>query len=164
VLRWLTLPNGPLRARRNVAHHYDLDVAFYRRFLNSGMQYSCAYFERDGQNLENAQLAKKRHIAAKLLIEPGQSVLDIGCGFGGMAIYLARFCWASQGQPISCFVITATSMAVSIASFRSACSNMWALPTICFLEDRAIARRGWDRPHPHHRTGGWAVADQSRGH
>jgi cyclopropane-fatty-acyl-phospholipid synthase len=59
------------------------------------MQYSCAYFERDGQNLENAQLAKKRHIAAKLLIEPGQSVLDIGCGFGGMAIYLARFCGAS---------------------------------------------------------------------
>ena len=61
----------------------------------SGLQYSCAYFERDGQNLEKAQLAKKRHIAAKLLIEPGQSVLDIGCGFGGMAIYLARFCGAS---------------------------------------------------------------------
>jgi cyclopropane-fatty-acyl-phospholipid synthase len=95
ALRRLSRPNGLLRARRNVAHHYDLDAAFYKKFLDSGMQYSCAYFERDGQNLENAQLAKKRHIAAKLLIEPGQSVLDIGCGFGGMAIYLARFCGAS---------------------------------------------------------------------
>ena len=90
-----TLHNGLLRARRNVAHHYDFDAAFYRKFLDSGLQYSCAYFEREGQNLENAQLAKKRHIAAKLLIEPGHSVLDIGCGFGGMANYLARFCGAS---------------------------------------------------------------------
>jgi cyclopropane-fatty-acyl-phospholipid synthase len=92
----LTLPNGLLRARRNVArHHYEFDAAFYRKFLDSGLQYSCAYFEREDQNLENAQLAKKRHIAAKLLIEPGHSVLDIGCGFGRMAIYLARFCGAS---------------------------------------------------------------------
>ena len=95
VLRRASRPNGLSRAQRNVAHHYDLDADFYTRFLDSGMQYSCAYFDRDGQNLENAQLAKKRHIAAKLLIEPGQSVLDIGCGFGGMAIYLARFCGAS---------------------------------------------------------------------
>lgn len=94
-LRWLARPNGVQRARHNVAHHYDLDAAFYMQFLDSGLQYSCAYFERSGQNLENAQLAKKRHIAAKLLIEPGQKVLDIGCGFGGMAIYLARFCGAS---------------------------------------------------------------------
>lgn len=91
----LRRPNGLLRARRNVAHHYDFDAAFYRKFLDTGLQYSCAYFERDGQSLESAQLAKKRHIAAKLLIDPGQSVLDIGCGFGGMALYLARFCGAS---------------------------------------------------------------------
>ncbi|HXW72225.1 MAG TPA: cyclopropane-fatty-acyl-phospholipid synthase family protein [Methylocella sp.] len=89
------LSNNRQRARSNAAHHYDFDAAFYSRFLDSGLQYSCAYFERGGQNLENAQLAKKRHLAAKLLIEPGQTVLDIGCGFGGLAIYLARFCGAS---------------------------------------------------------------------
>jgi len=95
ALRWLSRPNGRLRARRNAAHHYDLDAGFYTRFLDSGLQYSCAYFDCDNQSLEDAQLSKKRHIAAKLLIEPGQGVLDIGCGFGGMAIYLARFCGAS---------------------------------------------------------------------
>jgi cyclopropane-fatty-acyl-phospholipid synthase len=95
ALRRLRHSNDLLRARRNVSHHYDLDATFYTRFLDSGLQCSCAYFERDGQNLEGAQLAKKRHIAAKLVLEPGQNVLDIGCGFGSMAIYLARFCGAS---------------------------------------------------------------------
>jgi cyclopropane-fatty-acyl-phospholipid synthase len=95
ALRRLSHPNGLLRAKRNAAYHYDLGATFYTQFLDSGLQYSCAHFERGGENLEQAQLAKKRHIAAKLLIEPGQSVLDIGCGFGGMAIYLARFCGAS---------------------------------------------------------------------
>ncbi len=95
VLGWLGRPNALLRARSNSAYHYDLDAAFYTKFLDSGLQYSCAYFEREGENLENAQLAKNRHIAAKLLVEPGQTVLDIGCGFGGMAVYLARFCGAS---------------------------------------------------------------------
>jgi len=82
--------NDRVRAQRNVAHHYDLDERLYRLFLDRDMQYSCAYFEHWGASLEEAQLAKKRHIAAKLLIEPDQSVLDIGCGFGGMALYLAR--------------------------------------------------------------------------
>jgi cyclopropane-fatty-acyl-phospholipid synthase len=95
ALRLLSRPNNVLRARRNAAHHYDLDANFYTRFLDSGLQYSCAYFERGGQNLETAQLAKKRHLAAKLMLEPGHRVLDIGCGFGGMAIYLARLCGAS---------------------------------------------------------------------
>jgi cyclopropane-fatty-acyl-phospholipid synthase len=94
VLRWLSPTNSRMRARQNVAHHYDLDATFYTRFLDSGMQYSCAYFEREGLSLETAQLAKKRHIAAKLLVEPGHRILDIGCGFGGLAIYLARFCGA----------------------------------------------------------------------
>jgi len=82
--------NDRVRAQRNVAHHYDLDERLYRLFLDKDMQYSCAYFENWGASLEEAQLAKKRHIAAKLMIEPDQSVLDIGCGFGGMALYLAR--------------------------------------------------------------------------
>lgn len=78
------------RARKNVAHHYDLSDALYALFLDQDRQYSCAYFTEEGQDLEQAQLAKKRHIAAKLLLEPGQSVLDIGCGWGGLGLYLAR--------------------------------------------------------------------------
>jgi cyclopropane-fatty-acyl-phospholipid synthase len=81
---------SPEASRRNVAHHYDLDERLYRLFLDPDLQYSCAYFEQPGQSLEAAQLAKKRHIAAKLLLEAGQRVLDIGSGWGGMALYLAQ--------------------------------------------------------------------------
>ncbi len=78
------------RARRNVAHHYDLSDELYALFLDSDRQYSCAYFAEPGMDLEAAQLAKKRHIAAKLLLRPGLRVLDIGCGWGGLALELAR--------------------------------------------------------------------------
>jgi cyclopropane-fatty-acyl-phospholipid synthase len=84
--------NPKAKAKANVAHHYDLDFRLYRTFLDEDFQYSCAYFERPDQSLDEAQLAKKRHIAAKLLVRPGQRVLDIGCGWGGLAIYLARTC------------------------------------------------------------------------
>jgi cyclopropane-fatty-acyl-phospholipid synthase len=80
------------RARENVAHHYDLDERLYSLFLDSDRQYSCAYFETPQQSLDDAQLAKKRHLAAKLVLRPGKHVLEIGCGWGGLAIYLARFC------------------------------------------------------------------------
>ncbi|MBO0759141.1 MAG: class I SAM-dependent methyltransferase, partial [Bradyrhizobiaceae bacterium] len=92
VGRHLQQFNARSRARRNVAHHYDLDGRFYTLFLDSDRQYSCAYFERLDQSLDDAQLAKKRHIAAKLRTERGQSILDIGCGWGGLALYLAEFC------------------------------------------------------------------------
>ena len=85
---------GLKAARANVAHHYDLDERLYRLFLDGDMQYSCAYFERPDMTLDQAQLAKKRLIAAKLLVRPGARVLDIGCGWGGMALYLARVCGA----------------------------------------------------------------------
>ncbi len=85
---------GLKAARANVAHHYDLDERLYRLFLDDDMQYSCAYFERPDMTLDQAQLAKKRLIAAKLLVRPGARVLDIGCGWGGMALYLARVCGA----------------------------------------------------------------------
>jgi cyclopropane-fatty-acyl-phospholipid synthase len=85
-------PRG--RARRNAAHHYDLDGRLYRLFLDGDQQYSCAYFESPDVSLDDAQLAKKRHLAAKLLIEPGATVLDIGCGWGGLALYLAEICGA----------------------------------------------------------------------
>lgn len=82
--------NARIAARRNVAHHYDLSDELYRRFLDADMQYSCAYFARPDMTLEEAQVAKKRHIAAKLAIEPGMKVLDIGCGWGGLAMTLAE--------------------------------------------------------------------------
>jgi len=72
--------NRRQRARRNVAHHYDLDERLYALFLDADRQYSCAYFETPDQSLDDAQLAKKRHLAAKLLVGPGRRVLDIGCG------------------------------------------------------------------------------------
>ncbi|WP_138465111.1 cyclopropane-fatty-acyl-phospholipid synthase family protein [Poseidonocella sp. HB161398] len=78
------------RAKSNVAHHYDLSNDFYGLFLDEDRQYSCAYFEHPDDTLEQAQLQKKRHIARKLRLEPGMSVLDIGCGWGGMAITLAK--------------------------------------------------------------------------
>ena len=77
-------------SRSNVRHHYDLDSGLYEMFLDPDRQYSCAYFETDDATLEEAQLAKKRHIAAKLRIEPGMRVLDIGSGWGGLGLYLAE--------------------------------------------------------------------------
>ena len=82
--------NAPSAARRNVAHHYDLSDDLYKLFLDEDMQYSCAYYQRDDMTLEEAQAAKKRHIAEKLLLRPGMHVLDIGCGWGGTAITLAK--------------------------------------------------------------------------
>jgi cyclopropane-fatty-acyl-phospholipid synthase len=89
LLRRLMQFNPTSRAQRNVAHHYDIDGAIYDLFLDSDRQYSCAYFTPDA-DLETAQLAKKRHLAAKLAIEPGQSILDIGSGWGGLGLYLAK--------------------------------------------------------------------------
>ena len=86
--------NPPKRSIRNVAHHYDLDGQLYALFLDADRQYSCAYFEAPDQTLDDAQIAKKRHLAAKLLIEPDDRVLDIGCGWGGLAMYLAEMCQA----------------------------------------------------------------------
>ncbi len=89
-LKLLQQDNRIGQARNNVAHHYDLSGALYDLFLDNDRQYSCAYFEKSGQSLENAQLAKKRHLAAKLVIEPGMKVLDIGSGWGGLGLYLAQ--------------------------------------------------------------------------
>lgn len=85
---------APDRARENASHHYDLGAEFYRLFLDDDLQYSCAYFETPSASLEAAQLAKKRHIAAKLALSAGQKVLDVGCGWGGLALYLAQNCGA----------------------------------------------------------------------
>src|ERR1700761_5395391 len=91
VSRRLMQYNPAGRARRNVAHHYDLNGRLYSLFLDRDRQYSCAYFPRGDETLEEAQAAKKRHIAAKLCLDrPGLRVLDIGCGWGGMGLSPAR--------------------------------------------------------------------------
>jgi cyclopropane-fatty-acyl-phospholipid synthase len=91
LLRPLAQFNPASRARRNVAHHYDLNGRLYSLFLDRDRQYSCAYFPTGTETLDEAQAAKKRHIAAKLCLDrPGLEVLDIGCGWGGMALTLAR--------------------------------------------------------------------------
>lgn len=90
ALRYVQQFNPATRARSNVAHHYDLSGELYDLFLDRDRQYSCAYFRDPDMTLDAAQEAKKHHIAKKLLIEPGMRVLDIGCGWGGMGLTLAR--------------------------------------------------------------------------
>jgi cyclopropane-fatty-acyl-phospholipid synthase len=78
------------RSERNVAHHYDVGNDFYRLFLDKDLQYSCGYFTDPANSVEQAQLDKKTHLASKMRLEPGMRVLDIGCGWGGLALYLNR--------------------------------------------------------------------------
>ncbi|MSP83054.1 MAG: class I SAM-dependent methyltransferase [Alphaproteobacteria bacterium] len=90
AFRFVTQHNPVGLARKHVAHHYDLSGELFDLILDTDRQYSCAYFPTPGTSLEQAQDAKKRHIAAKLLLKPGMRVLDIGSGWGGLALYLAR--------------------------------------------------------------------------
>src|SRR6056297_21755 len=88
--RWIDQNNPAQKARANVAHHYDLSGELYDLFLDEDRQYSCAYFAQPDMTLEQAQAAKKHHIAGKLVLEPDMEVFEIGCGWGGMALTLAR--------------------------------------------------------------------------
>ncbi len=90
LVRVLEQYNPIGRAQRNVAHHYDLNGQLYDFFLDRDRQYSCAYFKTGNESLEQAQIDKKHHIAAKMLLQPGQSVLDIGSGWGGMGLFLSQ--------------------------------------------------------------------------
>ena len=153
LLAFIETYNPIERAQKNVAHHYDLSGALYDLFLDDDRQYSCAYFRTDNDSLEVAQHNKKPHIAAKLLLKPGQKVLDIGSGWGGLGLYLAqtRRCRchrrhalgrAAEGGgeraprprawPIasaSTCATTARSRASTTASSPSACSSMSASAT-----------------------------------
>jgi cyclopropane-fatty-acyl-phospholipid synthase len=119
LIRHLTSWNTRARSRRNVAHHYDLDDRLYALFLDEDWQYSCAYFEHPGQSLDEAQLAKKRHIAAKLLVEPGQRVLDIGCGWGGLCLYLTET--AGVGEALG---VTLSQEQLDVAGKRAAAQGV----------------------------------------
>jgi cyclopropane-fatty-acyl-phospholipid synthase len=130
--------NPPRRAQRNVAHHYDLDGQLYSLFLDADRQYSCAYFENIDQSLDDAQLAKKRHLAAKLLLKPGQDVLDIGCGWGGLALYIAEL------TGVSVTGVTLSEEQLAIANSRAAEKNL-ADKAQFRLQDYRDIREGFDR-------------------
>ncbi|MGJ4947032.1 class I SAM-dependent methyltransferase [Bradyrhizobium sp. HKCCYLS20291] len=120
LIRRLRQLNIRARARRNVAHHYDLDGRLYALFLDADRQYSCAYFETQGSTLDDAQLAKKRHLAAKLLITPNHRVLDIGCGWGGLGLYLAEMTAAEITG------VTLSAEQLQVANTRAAEQNLSA--------------------------------------
>jgi cyclopropane-fatty-acyl-phospholipid synthase len=127
------------RSRRNVAHHYDLDGRLYSLFLDQDRQYSCAYFPHGDETLEEAQVAKKRHIAAKLRLDrPGLEVLDIGCGWGGMALTLAR----DYGARV--FGVTLSTEQLAEARARAAAAGLADRVSFELLDYRAIGR-GFDR-------------------
>lgn len=106
------------RSRKNVAHHYDLDGRLYSLFLDADKQYSCAYFDTPDTTLDDAQLAKKRHLAAKLLLHPDARVLDIGCGWGGLGLYLAE----TAGADVT--GVTLSTEQLQVATARAAEKNL----------------------------------------
>ncbi|MBI5920155.1 MAG: class I SAM-dependent methyltransferase [Betaproteobacteria bacterium] len=118
-LRRLTSLIGRSAAQANVAHHYDLDHRLFRLFLDDDNQYSCAYYEAPEDSLETAQLAKMRHIAAKLHIRPQDRILDIGCGWGGLARYLSNVAGAAHVTGI-----TLSREQLALARQRAAASQI----------------------------------------
>lgn len=109
---WWDQHNSLRRERRNVAHHYDLSDRLYDLFLDADRQYTCAYFTDPANSLERAQADKKAHIAAKLALAPGMRVLDIGCGWGGLALYLNRIA-----------DVDVTGVTLSAEQFKVACQR-----------------------------------------
>lgn len=136
-LRYLTRHlkqfNPRARARKNVAHHYDLDARLYSLFLDADKQYSCAYFETPETTLDDAQLAKKRHIAAKLVVQSGQRVLDIGAGWGGLGLYLAEIAGADVTG------ITLSTEQLQIAKARAAEKGLSGSATFLLQDYRDVS-------------------------
>jgi cyclopropane-fatty-acyl-phospholipid synthase len=130
--------NPRRRARHNVAHHYDLDGRFYAMFLDSDQQYSCAYFETPEASLEEAQLAKKRHLAAKLLVGREDRVLDIGSGWGGLGLYLAEMTGANVTG------VTLSTEQLRVSNARAAEKNL-AVSAKFLLQDYRDVEGPFDR-------------------
>ncbi|MBV9735277.1 MAG: class I SAM-dependent methyltransferase [Acidisphaera sp.] len=135
-LRRLAQFNPAGRARRNIAHHYDLNGRLYSLFLDRDRQYSCAYFQTGDETLEEAQAAKKRHIAAKLKLDrPDLTVLDIGCGWGGLALTLAR----DWGAKVTGITLSAEQLAEARA--RAEAEGLSARVRFELMDYRSLAGR-----------------------
>ena len=135
---WLSRHIPIYKSKSNVAHHYDLSDELYELFLDDNRQYSCAYFEHPDQDLETAQLRKMSHIAAKLCIEKEQKILDIGCGWGGLGIFLAKTCDAEVKG------ITLSEEQLAYANARSTKEGM-AKHARFYLEDYRQIKEKFDR-------------------
>ncbi len=124
--------NWERKSRRNVAHHYDLEGRLFDLFLDADRQYSCAYFTDPANSLDQAQADKKAHIAAKLALAPGQRVLDIGCGWGGMALYLNRL------AHVDVLGITLSEEQLKVARARAAAAGVADRVRFELLDYRAV--------------------------
>ncbi|RYD41543.1 MAG: class I SAM-dependent methyltransferase [Sphingomonadales bacterium] len=127
--------NRQRQSRANVKHHYDIGNDLYRLFLDADMQYSCAYWSRPDMTLEEAQAAKKAHIAAKLALAPGQRILDIGCGWGGMAITLAKL------EKVELLGITLSEEQLALAQQRAEAAGVADRVKFELIDYRDLAAR-----------------------
>ncbi|HXR86973.1 MAG TPA: cyclopropane-fatty-acyl-phospholipid synthase family protein [Stellaceae bacterium] len=140
--RWLRVfqQYNPLwKSRQNVAHHYDLSDTLYNLFLDTDRQYSCAYFHDPSDPLEEAQASKKRHLAAKLRLQPGQKVLDIGSGWGGLALYLA------QEADVEVTGITLSVEQLRVAERRAQAMGLSDRAKFELIDYRELTGRRFDR-------------------
>jgi cyclopropane-fatty-acyl-phospholipid synthase len=124
-IRNLVERNWRKQSKDNVEHHYDLDARLYSMFLDADRQYSCAYWDDTATDLESAQLAKKRHLAAKLILRPDLRVLDIGSGWGGLSIYMAQ----TAGAAVTGITLSSEQLALSRSRLSSRrfkyCPEFW---------------------------------------
>ena len=136
ILSTLRSVNKPGSSRKNVSHHYDIGNDLYQLMLDAEhMQYSCAYYARDDMTLAEAQEAKLAHIAAKLNLKPGNRVLDVGCGWGGMAIFLARHC------DVSVLGITLSEQQLALAKQRAEAAGVADFVEFELVDYRDLAKR-----------------------
>jgi cyclopropane-fatty-acyl-phospholipid synthase len=136
IVQRIFYDNSLWRSNRNARHHYNIDYRIYRLFLDSDLQYSCAYFENENASLEDAQFAKKRHLTAKLLLKPKLRVLDIGSGWGGLDLHLAR------SSKVSVTGINLSDEQVKIARHRAAAEG---LPCEFLIQDYRLLSEQFDR-------------------
>ena len=139
MLRWWHQYNPVGRAREHVAHHYDLSRELFSLFLDDSLQYSCAYFQTPSATLAEAQQAKMRHIASKLLLQPGQRVLDIGCGWGSLGIYLAKT------ADVEVTGVTLSKEQLEVAQARAKAAGLRGQVEFKLMDYREEAAAGFDR-------------------
>ncbi|GAB1715184.1 MAG: cyclopropane-fatty-acyl-phospholipid synthase [Nitrobacter sp.] len=135
----LTQHNSRRLARRHVAHHYDLSNKLYRLFLDKDLQYSCAYFKRPDLTLDAAQAAKKRHLIAKLQLQAGQRVLDIGCGWGGLALSVA------EAANVEVLGITLSREQLEVARQRASEAGLSGRVKFKLMDFRDVKKDAFDR-------------------